>query len=302
MAPAAERSTPSTWPYREVGCFGKHWVSFSLGLPVGQPGPCWSSFQAPSSPILGWRSPAPAWFAKLLKHPCQHCRPVFANYTTYKHKCNHRSLLAKEKHVHSGKHQQGHKRSVNSANAGCSIPSHCKFAKGEVALKTTERKEKKKERGKEKKKLSSSRQKLCGSRPTECLPDDLLVTLIIASHLVSGAHKAWPFARAGRRTNWPNSGDTGPPDTAEPLVSVWLRRTWHSFVNCQRLIYPAIWALLSPALALPLCCVAQPEPQRWGESSWAPSCHKHTLARVRSGQTRMLSTRTTPSFKMGTSG
>ena len=91
----------------------------------------------PRSPVLRWRSPTPAWLAKLLKHPCQHCRPVFANYTTYKHKCNHCLLLAKEKHLHSSQHQQGHKRNTNSANTGCSIPSHCKFAKGEVVLITT---------------------------------------------------------------------------------------------------------------------------------------------------------------------
>lgn len=95
-----------------------------------------------------WRSPPPAWFAKLLKHLCQHCRPVFANYTTYKHKCNHRLLLAKEKHLCSGKHQQGHKRSTNSVNAACSIPSHCKFAKGEVALKTGEKGGKKRKKKK----------------------------------------------------------------------------------------------------------------------------------------------------------
>lgn len=70
-------------------------------------------------------------------------------------------------------------------------------------------------RGREEKAFSPSRQKLCGSRSAECLPDDLLVTLLIASHLVSGVHKAWPFASAGRGTNWPTSGAAGPPDTAE---------------------------------------------------------------------------------------
>lgn len=48
LAPAAKKSTPSTWPYREVGSLEGCGVSSSLGLPVGQLGLCWRSFQAPS--------------------------------------------------------------------------------------------------------------------------------------------------------------------------------------------------------------------------------------------------------------
>lgn len=43
----------------------------------------------PHSPVLPWNSSASSWLAKWLKHPCQHCRPVFANYTMYKHKHNY---------------------------------------------------------------------------------------------------------------------------------------------------------------------------------------------------------------------
>lgn len=49
------------------------------------------------SPVLPWKSSAPAWLAKWIKHPCQHCGPVFANYTMYKHKHNHHLLLAQGK-------------------------------------------------------------------------------------------------------------------------------------------------------------------------------------------------------------
>lgn len=71
----------------------------------------------------------------------------------------------------------------------------------------------------------------------EHLPDDLLVTFITASHLVSGVHKAWPFARTGRHTCWPTSSIA---DTADLLISLWSQRIFHSIVNGSGLIYKAI--------------------------------------------------------------
>lgn len=89
----------------------------------------------------------------------------------------------------------------------------------------------------------------------------------------------------------------GPSRHRRSPVSVWLRRRWHSFVNCRRLIYRAIRrARLSSRFPL----AAQPQP-RCRASPRTPSGHKHSLASLRSRGTRMPSARTALSFEISTS-
>lgn len=82
----------------------------------------------------------------------------------------------------------------------------------------------------------------------------------------------------------------GPSRHRRSPVSVWLRRTWHSFVNCRRLIYPAIRTALPP-LRSPRAGRALPEPEE-----------PQTLAAsVRSRRARTLPARTQLSFEIPTS-
>lgn len=188
--PYCSRAAPNSQPSPPVsmqGGLGRAELLFHVGSPTGGGG-CWGMRDrlpmglCCKSPSHSLCQASEAFMPALRAGICQ-------LRTTEQH-C---LLLAKGKCLRSAQCQRGHKGSTNSAHTGRSAPNPCVLPE-EPALK----------RGcvsnkKGKRKLSPSRQKLCSSRSARCLPDDPLVTLIIASHLVSGVHKAWPFASAGAR-------------------------------------------------------------------------------------------------------
>lgn len=192
------------------------------------------------------------------------------------------------------------------SNTGCSIPSHWKFAEGDAALTIKKKKKNRKWRGwggkgrgqgKEKKPLLfppkimqqqvhrvSARWPACHTH--NCFPSGVWSTQSLAVCQRRTTHKlAYFWWHGPSRHRW-------------SPVSVWLRRTWHSFVNCRRLIYPA----MRPAQhSSRFAFAAQPQPRRRGQSCRTPSGHKQSLASVRSGWTRTLSARTPLSFEMSAS-